>query len=115
MPNLTLKEAQTMINNWFKSMDVHHFNQLTNLGQLTEEVGEVARIIIRTCGDQTFKNKDEKYDLGSELADVLFSLICIADQANIDLSEAFLKNMEKLKLRDTERHTNNQKVKNNPQ
>ena len=111
MKDLNLVDAQKMINDWFDSLDVKHFSQLTNLGQLTEEVGEVARIMIRTYGDQSFKESDKDKDLAGELADVLFCIICIADQANLDLSGAFLEKMEKRMERDKERHKNNEKIK----
>lgn len=111
MSDLNLGKAQKMINAWFKSLGVRHFSPLTNLGQLTEEVGEVARIMIRKYGDQSFKKTDKDRDLGAELADVLFSIICIADQADINLSEAFLKKMEKRMNRDKKRHQNNAKIK----
>jgi len=87
------------------------FSELTNLGQLIEEVGEVARIITRTYGDQSFKKSDEGHDLGDELADVLFVLICIANQTGVDLTQALQKNLDKKTKRDGERHKNNSKLK----
>ena len=111
MKDLSLYKAQKMINAWFTSLGVRHFSPLTNLGQLSEEVGEVARIMIRKYGDQSFKKSDKDRDLGAELADVLFSVICIADQAEIDLSAAFLKKMEKRMSRDKKRHQSNTKIK----
>ena len=110
MKKLYLREAQQMINDWFEDIGVRHFSQLTNLGQLTEEVGEVARIMIRQYGDQSFKESDLERDLGDELADVLFTVICIADQADVDLTDSFLKKMEKRVKRDTKRHQQNKKI-----
>ena len=110
MQELNLREAQQMINDWFKDIGVTHFSPLTNLGQLTEEVGEVARIMIREYGDQSFKESDLDRDLGAELADVLFSVLCIAEQTNVDLTESFLKKMEKRVNRDTKRHQENDKI-----
>lgn len=100
-----------MVYDWIKHLGVRYFSQLTNLGQLTEEVGEVARIMTRTYGDQSFKDSDKNRDLGDELADVLFVLICIANQADINLTEALKKNLEKKTKRDIERHRNNEKLK----
>jgi len=111
MSQLTIKESQKVVDNWIKTIGVRYFSELTNLGQLIEEVGEVARIITRTYGDQSFKKSDEGHDLGDELADVLFVLICIANQTGVDLTEALQKNLDKKTKRDRERHKNNIKLK----
>ncbi|MEA3344212.1 MAG: nucleotide pyrophosphohydrolase [Patescibacteria group bacterium] len=111
MSQLTIKEAQDQIDHWIKTVGVRYFSVLTNLGQLTEEVGEVARIITRTYGDQSFKKSDKDHNLGDELADVLFVLICLANQTGIDLTEALKKNLDKKTKRDAERHKNNEKLK----
>lgn len=100
-----------MVDNWIRTIGVRYFNELTNLAVLTEEVGELARIIARLYGDQSFKQSDKESDLGDEMADVLWVLICIANQTNIDLTEAFLKNIQKKTLRDANRHKNNEKLK----
>ncbi|QFR39315.1 nucleotide pyrophosphohydrolase [Candidatus Gracilibacteria bacterium 28_42_T64] len=111
MNELTIKESQEIVDNWIKTIGVRYFSELTNLGQLIEEVGEVARIITRTYGEQSFKKSDEKGDLGDELADVLFVLICIANQTGVDLTSALQKNLEKKTKRDSQRHKNNEKLK----
>ena len=108
---ITIPEAQQMVDQWIKTIGVCYFSELTNLAILTEEVGELARIMARTYGDQSFKKSDEGKDLGDEMADVLWVLICLANQTGVDLNEAFLKNMEKKTLRDSERHKNNEKLK----
>lgn len=110
MQDLTIKESQQIVDDWIKNVGVRYFSELTNLGQLIEEVGEVARIITRTYGDQSFKKTDEDHDLGDELADVLFVLICIANQTGIDLTEALQKNLNKKTIRDADRHKNNPKL-----
>lgn len=110
MSQITIKEAQDQIDLWIKDIGVRYFSELTNLGQLIEEVGEVARIITRTYGDQSFKKSDQNHDLGDELADVLFVLICLANQTGIDLTEAFIKNLAKKTKRDAKRHKNNKKL-----
>lgn len=99
-----------MVDSWIKENGVRYFNELTNMAILTEEVGEVARIISRQYGEQSFKESDEKVDLADELADVLFVIICIANQTGIDLNQAFTKNLEKKTDRDGQRHKNNQKL-----
>ncbi len=109
--NITIPEAQQMVDEWIKTIGVRYFSELTNMAILTEEVGELARIIARKYGDQSFKKSDEKYELGDEMADVMWVLICLANQTGIDLNEAFLKNIEKKTLRDKERHSNNEKLK----
>ena len=108
---ITLPEAQQMVDEWIKTIGVRYFSELTNMTILTEEVGELARIMARTYGDQSFKKSDEGMNLGDEMADVLWVLICLANQTGVDLNEAFLKNIEKKTLRDRERHQNNEKLK----
>jgi len=108
---ITINEAQKMVDDWIKTIGVRYFSELTNMAILTEEVGELARIMARKYGDQSFKKSDENYDLGDEMADVLWVLICLANQTGIDLNEAFLKNIEKKTLRDKERHAKNEKLK----
>jgi NTP pyrophosphatase (non-canonical NTP hydrolase) len=107
---MTLQEAQAQVDAWIKTVGVRYFSELTNTAVLMEEVGEVARIMARTYGDQSFKKADLAKDLGDEMADVLFVLICLANQTGIDLTAAFAKNMEKKTLRDAERHKNNPKL-----
>jgi NTP pyrophosphatase (non-canonical NTP hydrolase) len=106
---MTIKEAQQRVDTWIKEYGVRYFNELTNMAILTEEVGEVARIMARKYGEQSFKEGD-KSDLGDELADVLWVLICIANQTGIDLSEALEKNFDKKTKRDNKRHINNSKL-----
>jgi len=101
---ITLTQAQQKVDEWIKTYGVRYFNELTNMAILTEEVGEVARIMARTYGEQSSKESDLKKQLPDELADVLFVLICIANQTGIDLQEAFVKNLEKKTNRDSERH-----------
>ncbi|EJF09689.1 nucleotide pyrophosphohydrolase [Pontibacter sp. FD36] len=108
---MTIAEAQTIVDNWIKENGVRYFNELTNMAILTEEVGEVARIMSRQYGEQSFKKSDEGKQLSDELADVLFVLICIANQTGIDLTEALRKNLEKKTSRDSERHKQNEKLK----
>lgn len=109
--NISIPEAQQMVDQWIKTIGVRYFSELTNLAILTEEVGELARIMARTYGDQSFKKSDEGKDLGDEMADVLWVLICLANQTGVDLNKAFLKNIEKKTSRDNERHQNNEKLK----
>jgi len=109
--SISIKEAQQMVDQWIKTIGVRYFNELTNLAMLTEEVGELARIIARTYGDQSFKKSDEGKDLGDEMADVLWVLICLANQTGVDLNKAFLQNIEKKTNRDIDRHQNNEKLK----
>lgn len=109
--SISLPEAQQMVDHWIKTIGVRYFSELTNMAILTEEVGELARIIARTYGDQSFKKSDEGKNMGDEMADVLWVLICLANQTGVDLNEAFLKNMEKKTSRDKERHQNNEKLK----
>jgi NTP pyrophosphatase (non-canonical NTP hydrolase) len=108
---LTISEAQKMVDEWITTIGVRYFSELTNMAILTEEVGELARIMARKYGDQSFKKSDEKYDLADEMADVLWVLICLANQTGVDLNEAFLKNMEKKNSRDRDRHQNNKKLR----
>ena len=107
---LTIADAQKLVDDWIKTVGVRYFSELTNMAVLTEEVGELARIIARKYGDQSFKKSDEKYNLSDEMADVLWVLICLANQTGVDLNDAFLRNMEKKSSRDSERHKNNQKL-----
>lgn len=108
---MTLSESQEQVDNWIKQYGVRYFSELTNMAMLTEEVGEVARIIARRYGEQSEKESDKNKDLGDELADVLFVLICLANQTGIDLEEALKKNLDKKTNRDSERHINNNKLK----
>jgi len=108
---MTLKAAQEEVDNWIKTNGVRYFNELTNMAMLTEEVGEVARIIARRYGEQSEKESDKNKDLGDELADVLWILLCLSNQTGVDLTEAFKKNLEKKSLRDKERHKQNPKLK----
>lgn len=107
---LTLKSAQQLVDDWIKTHGVRYFNELTNMAMLTEEVGEVARVISRQYGEQSFKKKDKDKDLADELADVMFVLICLANQTGVDLTKAFEKNMEKKTKRDHKRHKENKKL-----
>ncbi|HKJ42175.1 MAG TPA: nucleotide pyrophosphohydrolase [Sunxiuqinia sp.] len=108
---ISLPEAQKMVDQWIKTIGVRYFNELTNMAILTEEVGELARIMARKYGDQSFKKSDENYELGDEMADVLWVLICLANQTGVDLNQAFIKNVEKKTRRDKDRHQNNPKLK----
>ena len=110
MSQVTIKQAQKTVDDWIKNIGVRYFSEMTQMAQLTEEVGEVARIVSRTYGEQSFKKSDHG-DLADELADVLFVVICLANQTGIDLTEAFKKNMEKRTVRDVNRHKNNLKLK----
>lgn len=109
--NITLPQAQQMVDQWIKTIGVRYFSELTNMAILTEEVGELARVMARTYGDQSFKKSDEEKNLSDEMADVLWVLICLANQTGVDLNEAFLQNIQKKTLRDSERHKNNEKLK----
>ena len=109
---MKISEAQQTVDNWIKQYGVRYFNELTNMAMLTEEVGEVARIIARRYGEQSEKESDKNKDLGDEMADVLFVLICLANQTGIDLEKALVKNLEKKTSRDQDRHQNNDKLKN---
>jgi len=105
-----ISEAQQIVDEWINKIGVRYFSELTNMAILTEEVGEVARIMARKYGDQSFKESDKKYDLADELADVLFVLICIANQTGVDLTDALQKNLQKKTIRDFDRHKNNDKL-----
>ena len=107
---MTIKEAQEIVDKWINTMGIRYFNELTNTAMLMEEVGEVARIMARQYGEQSFKKSDEEVNLADEMADVLFVLICLANQTGIDLTEALKKNLEKKTIRDAERHKNNEKL-----
>ena len=108
---MTIKEAQNTVDQWINTTGIRYFNELTNTAILMEEVGEVARIMSRKYGEQSFKKSDEAVDLGDEMADVLFVLICLANQTGIDLTSALEKNLIKKNIRDAERHKNNEKLK----
>ncbi len=113
--DITIAEAQTTVDQWIQTIGVRYFSELTNLAQLTEEVGELARLMSRTFGDQSFKSTDAVADikqaLGDELADILFVVICIANQTGVDLTDALKQNLEKKTNRDVDRHRNNPKLK----
>jgi NTP pyrophosphatase (non-canonical NTP hydrolase) len=108
---MNIQNAQKIVDNWINEHGVRYFNELTNMAQLTEEVGEVARIIARRYGEQSEKESDKDKDLGEELADVLFVVLCLANQTGVDLQEAFNKRMDKKAKRDHDRHHNNEKLK----
>ena len=107
---MEIAEAQRQVDQWIKTVGVRYFSELTNMAMLTEEVGEVARIIARKYGEQSFKPSDTEKDLGDELADVLWVLICLANQTGVNLTDAFERNLEKKNFRDSERHKNNPKL-----
>lgn len=107
---MTLEEAQKRIDAWIKTYGVRYFSELTNLAVLVEEVGELARLLARTYGDQSFKKSDEDRDLGDEMADVLFVLLCLANQTGVDLTQALERNLDKKTKRDAERHLKNPKL-----
>ncbi|AMQ57649.1 nucleotide pyrophosphohydrolase [Algoriphagus sanaruensis] len=109
--NLTIAQAQELVDQWIKTVGVRYFNELTNMTILMEEVGELARIMSRTYGEQSFKESDKGKDLGDEMADVLWVLICLANQTGVDLTKALEKNFEKKNIRDLDRHKNNEKLK----
>jgi NTP pyrophosphatase (non-canonical NTP hydrolase) len=108
---MEIKEAQHLVDKWINTMGIRYFNELTNTAILMEEVGEVARIMARQYGEQSFKKSDMEVNLADEMADVLFVLICLANQTGIDLTDALQKNMEKKSIRDADRHKNNEKLK----
>ena len=108
---MTIEQAQEMVDQWIKAHGVRYFSELTNMAILTEEVGEVARLMSRLYGEQSFKASDQDKNLGDELADVMFVLICIANQTGINLTEAMAKNLEKKTKRDKDRHKENEKLK----
>jgi NTP pyrophosphatase (non-canonical NTP hydrolase) len=108
---LTIRDAQQQVDEWIKTVGVRYFNELTNLGILMEEVGELSRLMVRTYGEQSFKESDKGKELSDEMADVLWVLICLANQTGVDLTSALQKNFEKKMNRDKERHRNNEKLK----
>jgi NTP pyrophosphatase (non-canonical NTP hydrolase) len=110
MQEITLSQAQQRVDGWIKNVGVRYFSELTNMAVLTEEVGELARIMARTYGDQSFKETDLNRKLGDEMADVLWVLICLANQTGVNLTEAFEQNLQKKQDRDSERHKNNPKL-----
>jgi NTP pyrophosphatase (non-canonical NTP hydrolase) len=109
---MTIQEAQKTVDRWIRSTGIRYFNELTNMAMLTEEVGEVARIISRKYGEQSYKDTDKEKDLADELADVFFVLICLANQTGVDLTKALQKNLDKKTKRDKERHRKNEKLRN---
>ncbi|MBS1565786.1 MAG: nucleotide pyrophosphohydrolase [Bacteroidetes bacterium] len=111
MSELTLRDAQQQVDHWIKTVGVRYFGELTNLGILVEEVGELSRLMVRTYGEQSFKESDKGRDLGDEMADVLWVLICLANQTGVDLTTALRKNFEKKNIRDAERHKGNEKLR----
>lgn len=108
---MTIEEAQKLVDQWINTTGVRYFNELTNMTILTEEVGELARLMARTYGEQSFKESDKDRDLGDEMADVLWVLICLANQTGVNLTEALEKNFQKKNIRDQDRHKNNPKLK----
>jgi len=108
---MTIEQAQQQVDSWIKTVGVRYFSELTNLGILMEEVGELSRLIVRKYGEQSFKESDKGKDLGDEMADVLWVLICLANQTGVDLTLALEKNFEKKNVRDAERHQQNEKLK----
>ncbi len=111
MSELTLKQAQARVDDWIRTIGVRYFSELTNLAQLVEEVGEVARVLSRTYGEQSFKTGEPRKELADELADVLFVLICLANQTGVDLTAALEANLQKKTQRDRERHAQNPKLR----
>jgi len=107
---MTINEAQETVDHWIKTTGIRYFNELTNTAILMEEVGEVARIMARKYGEQSFKKSDEEVNLADEMADVMFVLICLANQTGINLTDALEKNLEKKNIRDADRHKNNEKL-----
>ena len=108
---ITIRQAQAKVDEWIKTVGVRYFNELTNLGILVEETGELARIMVRRYGEQSFKESDKEKDLADEMADILWVLLCLANQTGVDLTEALQKNMEKKTNRDGERHKGNERLK----
>jgi NTP pyrophosphatase (non-canonical NTP hydrolase) len=108
--DITLKQAQQSVDGWIKTVGVRYFSELTNLGILMEEVGELSRLMVRTYGEQSFKESDKGKEIADEMADVLWVLICLANQTGVDLSEALQKNFEKKNIRDADRHRSNDKL-----
>ena len=110
MESITLQQAQQQVDSWIKTVGVRYFNELTNLGILMEEVGELSRLMVRTYGEQSFKESDKGKLLADEMADVLWVLICLANQTGVDLTKALQRNFEKKNIRDADRHKNNEKL-----
>jgi NTP pyrophosphatase (non-canonical NTP hydrolase) len=108
--DISIREAQEQVDNWIKTVGVRYFNELTNLGILMEEVGELSRLMVRIYGEQSFKPSDKGTKLSDEMADVLWVLICLANQTGVDLTEALAKNFEKKSIRDANRHKDNEKL-----
>ena len=108
---MTIEEAQIKVDEWIKTVGVRYFSELTNLGILMEEVGELSRLMVRTYGEQSFKESDKNKELSDEIADVLWVLICLANQTGVDLTDALRKNFDKKNVRDIDRHRNNNKLK----
>ncbi len=108
---MTIQNAQSSVDDWIKKYGVRYFNELTNMALLTEEVGELARIIARKYGEQSFKDSETNRDPGNEMADVLFVLICLANQTGVDLEKAFIESLERRTMRDQDRHRSNEKLK----
>ncbi|MEI9934152.1 MAG: nucleotide pyrophosphohydrolase [Ferruginibacter sp.] len=111
MSDITILEAQQKVDEWIKTIGVKYFSELTNLGILMEEVGELSRLMVRTYGEQSFKESDKNKELADEMADVFWVLICLANQTGVDLTDALQKNFEKKNIRDAERHQQNEKLK----
>jgi len=111
MSDITVRELQIKVDEWIKTIGVKYFSELTNLGILMEEVGELSRLMVRKYGDQSFKESDKGKEMADEMADVLWVLICLANQTGVDLTDAVQKNFEKKNLRDADRHKNNDKLK----
>lgn len=109
--DITIREAQQQVDEWIKTVGVRYYSELTNLGILMEETGELARLMVRTYGDQSFKESDKGKEMADEMADVLWVLLCLANQTGVDLTTALQKNIEKKTKRDAERHGNNEKLK----
>ena len=109
--DITIKQAQQQVDEWIRTVGVRYFNELTNLGILMEEVGELSRIMVRKYGEQSFKESDKQKDIADEMADVLWVLMCLANQTGVDLTTALAKNFEKKNIRDATRHINNEKLK----
>ncbi len=109
--DVTIRQAQQQVDEWIKTVGVRYFNELTNLGILMEEVGELSRIMVRKYGEQSFKESDKQKDMADEMADVLWVLMCLANQTGVDLTEALEKNFEKKNIRDSNRHKDNEKLK----
>lgn len=109
--DITIRQAQQQVDEWIKTVGVRYFGELTNLGMLMEEVGELSRVMVRTYGEQSFKESDKGKELADEIADVFWVLCCIANQTGVDLSKAFAENLDKKSKRDAQRHRNNDKLK----